>query len=100
MNISGPLWPGGLGSAIFSEGRGRANQTFIIHSWERRKALKIQQAATKSLPDTDWRRGWMCGGGLMDKIVIGFLLGHMHQCVCVSRQAAQKNERILIIQKP
>lgn len=47
------FWPAGLGLVIFSEGQERSYQTFIIYSWERRKALKIQQAVSKSLQDTD-----------------------------------------------
>ena len=51
-----------------------------LYSRERREALKIQQAATKSLPD---RQRWPCvcvcvcvvfwGGGLMNRMAVGFV---------------------------
>lgn len=83
-----------------------------IHNtlWERREALKIQQAATKK--SKRHRRGWrwrdecVCvlflGGGFIDKIAIGFLLVHMHSCLCLCVDGSSKFllGGILIIQRP
>lgn len=49
VNISGSLRRVGPGPVLLSSGHGRWNQTFIMHSRERKKTLKIQQAATESL---------------------------------------------------
>lgn len=70
-------------------------QTFIIHSWERRKALKIQQSSSKSLPDIDKDGMDVCvlfsAGSLMDKDAC-ILLAHIHLCLCPCTDRHFKNE--------
>lgn len=87
------------GLVIFSSGHGRSYQTFIVHSWERRKTLKIQQAAIKSLQDTvkDEMDICVCLCVCVSLCFLSSWIGLQGFCsdsvvsVAVCRQAAQKH---------